>query len=188
MNTEQQLRYERKGSFQVVAIPYAARDLQFVAMIPDKGDGLAGIVAGLTPALLSGCTKMTPRLVALSLPRLELKPPSTNLVEPLRAIGLTKAVSPLLADFSGISKSEPRLFISGVRQSAWLLLDENGTRAAVATDLSAEPFGEAPPPPKPLVLRADRPFLFMIQHVPSGACLLMGCVTDAGATGSAAGK
>jgi serine protease inhibitor len=34
------------------------------------------------------------------------------------------------------------------------------------------------PPPKPIELKVDRPFLYAIQHVPSGACLFVGRVTD----------
>ena len=33
-------------------------------------------------------------------------------------------------------------------------------------------------PRKPVEVRVDRPFLFAIQHVPSGACLFLGRVTD----------
>jgi serpin B len=32
--------------------------------------------------------------------------------------------------------------------------------------------------PKPLEVRVDRPFLFAIQHRPSGTCLFLGRVTD----------
>jgi len=32
--------------------------------------------------------------------------------------------------------------------------------------------------PKPIEVRVDRPFLFAIQHRPSGACLFLGRVTD----------
>jgi serine protease inhibitor len=32
--------------------------------------------------------------------------------------------------------------------------------------------------PKPIELKADRPFLFAIQHAESGACLFFGRVSD----------
>ena len=32
--------------------------------------------------------------------------------------------------------------------------------------------------PKPIEVRVDRPFLFAIQHRPSGACLFLGRVVD----------
>lgn len=33
-------------------------------------------------------------------------------------------------------------------------------------------------PQEPLEIRVDRPFLFAIQHVPTGTCLFLGRVTD----------
>jgi len=35
-----------------------------------------------------------------------------------------------------------------------------------------------PPPPPPIEVKVDRPFLYAIQHVPSGVCLFLGRVTD----------
>ena len=53
-----------------------------------------------------------------------------------------------------------------------------GTEAAAATAVvmaRATAFIENP---KPIEVRVDRPFLFAIQHRPSGACLFLGRVTD----------
>jgi len=33
-------------------------------------------------------------------------------------------------------------------------------------------------PKEPIHVKVDRPFLYAIQHVPSGACLFIGRVTD----------
>lgn len=37
---------------------------------------------------------------------------------------------------------------------------------------------ETTEPPKPIEVKVDRPFIYAIQHVPSGACLFIGRVTD----------
>jgi len=121
---------------------------------------------------------MESSLVSFTVPRLKLTPPVEDLCEPLRQIGMLRALSPLNAEFPGISTSRPPLYISSVRQRTWLVMDEDGTQAAAATEASANPFGSAPSPPKPVIIRADRPFLFMIQHVPTGACLFMGRFSD----------
>ncbi|PYL52992.1 MAG: hypothetical protein DMF29_09720 [Verrucomicrobia bacterium] len=34
------------------------------------------------------------------------------------------------------------------------------------------------PPPPPIEVKVDRPFLYTIRNVPSGACLFIGRVTD----------
>jgi len=33
-------------------------------------------------------------------------------------------------------------------------------------------------PKEPIYVKVDRPFVYVIQHVPSGACLFIGRVTD----------
>lgn len=58
-------------------------------------------------------------------------------------------------------------------------LDEKGTEAAAATDV-AMMIGSAAvyEAPKSIKVKVDRPFVFAIQHRPSGACLFLGRVTD----------
>jgi serine protease inhibitor len=34
------------------------------------------------------------------------------------------------------------------------------------------------PPPPPIEVNVDRPFVYAIQHAPSGVCLFLGRVTD----------
>jgi serpin B len=76
-------------------------------------------------------------------------------------------------------KPNDYLCISEVIHKTWLSLDENGTEAAAATAVIMM-VGSAmrPDPPPPIEVRVDRPFLFAIQHVPSGACLFLGRLTD----------
>lgn len=54
-------------------------------------------------------------------------------------------------------------------------MDEWGTVAAAATALS---FDESGPPEPELVVRADRPFYYLIRHLPTGLVLFAGQVTD----------
>jgi serpin B len=75
-------------------------------------------------------------------------------------------------------KPNDYLYISEVFHKTFLALDEKGTEAAAATAvvmMRATAFIEKP---KPLEVRVDRPFLFAIQHRPSGTCLFLGRVTD----------
>lgn len=69
------------------------------------------------------------------------------------------------------------LSISEVFHKAFIVVDENGTEAAAAT---APVFrvGSGAGASTPLDVTVDRPFLFVIQHVPSGTCLFIGRVTD----------
>ena len=71
------------------------------------------------------------------------------------------------------------LYISEVFHKTFLTLDEKGTEAAAATAVvmaMATAMREQPKPP--IEVRVDRPFLFAIQHRPSGTCLFIGRITD----------
>ena len=55
-------------------------------------------------------------------------------------------------------------------------VDEEGTEAAAATAITMQRAGGMPAPPVPFVV--DRPFLFAVHHVASGAPLFVGRVAD----------
>jgi serpin B len=69
--------------------------------------------------------------------------------------------------------------IDEVFHKTYIDLDEKGTEAAAATAVEMVFKGGGPSGgfASPIV-RVDRPFLFSIQHVRSGACLFLGRVTD----------
>ncbi len=97
----------------------------------------------------------------------------------LSAMGMRAAFDPAAADFSGISTRDP-LFISSVIHQANIDVDEQGTEAAAATAIGFDTTGGCaiPQPVKTVTLRLDRPFLFVVRDVATGAILFMGRVLD----------
>jgi serpin B len=81
------------------------------------------------------------------------------------------------ADFKGITGES--LFISAVIHQALVEVDEVGTEAAAATAIVAVT-AAAPQldPPKPVVFRADHPFLFAIRNQATGEVLFLGRVDN----------
>ena len=68
------------------------------------------------------------------------------------------------------------LYIKKVIHQANIDVDEKGTVASAATAvMMGVGFG---PPPKYVEFHVDRPFLFLIRDVPTGAILFMGRVGD----------
>ena len=58
-------------------------------------------------------------------------------------------------------------------------VDEKGTEAAAATAVGMDTGGcTGPLPAKTKTLRLDKPFLFVLRDVETGAILFMGRVTD----------
>lgn len=92
---------------------------------------------------------------------------------------LQKALDEVTKTTTALSKGPKEFGRPGVFHKTFLALDEKGTEAAAATAVAmARAMAIQGEKPKPIVVRVDRPFLFAIQHVPSGACLFVGRVTD----------
>ena len=105
------------------------------------------------------------------------------LAEKLEALGMKTAFDqpPGSANFDGMAPRRPNdyLYISQVFHKTFIAVDEKGTEAAAATAVAAMATSALrTPPPPPIEVRIDHPFLYAIQHVPSGVCLFLGRVTD----------
>jgi serpin B len=175
--------YEQRNGYAALALPYMGRQLQFVILLPDRRDGLADLERAVTPDVLAGCTNLPSRDVILHLPKFKLAPPSLPLSSALRGLGMTTAFDQPRgsADFDRMAPRKPDdyLYISEVIHKTWLSLDENGTEATAATAVvMMRAMGRPIEPPLPIEVRVDHPFLFAIQHVPSGACLFLGVLSD----------
>ena len=117
-------------------------------------------------------------IAALSSTRTEVLLPrfrassSFELAKELGALGMPRAFAFPAADFSGIDGTH-ELFIGSVVHQAFVDVDEHGTEAAAATAVMMRA-GAAPPSEKPVVFRADHPFLFFIRDTQNGALLFAG--------------
>lgn len=87
------------------------------------------------------------------------------------------------ANFTGMSASKDpglSLYITKVLHKAFVEVNEKGTEAAAATAVIMTVAGCPGPKTIPFVptFRADRPFLLMIHHKPTGCILFMGRVVN----------
>lgn len=183
MHTRQHLSYAKRDGYSVVALPYLGNDLQLLLFVPDAIDGLATIEAKLKAEDLVGLRELPRTEVDLALPKFKLEPDTLSLGTTLKSLGLRTAFDDPRgsANFDRMAPRTPEgyLKIDQVVHKTWLALDEHGTEAAAATAvIMTELASAAPRREQPIEVRADRPFLFAIQHVESGACLFLGRVTD----------
>jgi serpin B len=175
--------YARREGFTVVSLPYAGNDLQFVVLLPDDINGLGAFQSKLSADVLAGCAKLEKRDVDLHLPKFKLEPPTITLAKQFEALGMKTAFNQPKgsANFDKIAPRTPDdyLYISQIFHKTFIAVDEKGTEAAAATAV-AMLAGSAlrSPPPPPIEVKVDRPFVYAIQHVPSGVCLFLGRVTD----------
>ena len=75
----------------------------------------------------------------------------------------------------GLAGIHEEVTLGDAIHAADIEVDEEGTIAAAATALMLDGSEEGPPP---TIIRADRPFLYLIRHQPTGANLFVGRVLD----------
>lgn len=112
------------------------------------------------------------RQVSLSMPEFEFES-EFSLKSVLANMGMPIAFSGD-ADFSGMTGSKD-LFIDEVIHKAFVSVDEAGTEAAAATAVIMKLTAM---PEEPVAVTIDRPFIFLIRDLETGAILFIGRVTN----------
>jgi serpin B len=145
-----------------VKLPYVGNELAMVVIVADDLATIDG------PVLAEVLGRLTPRAVALSLPKWDIAS-TLDLSVPLGALGFPIPGG----DFAGIA---PGAFIGAAVHAANITVDETSTEAAAATAVMVGRAAFDPAEPTPIVV--DRPFLFVVQHEATGVPLFYGRVTD----------
>ena len=176
--------YAKRDGYAAVSVSYSGSDLQFLIFLPDDAKGFHALEKKISAAILAKAARLESRQLDLYLPKFKLELPALDLGATLQTLGMQTAFDHPQgsANFERMAPRKPSdyLFLSAVFHKTFIAVDEVGTEAAAADALpvvvySAELLGKKP---KPLVVKVDRPFLYAVQHVPSGVCLFIGRVTD----------
>jgi serpin B len=116
--------------------------------------------------------------VDLQLPKFSFDSGS-ELTDQLAALGMGSAFSPSTADLTGIPDHPgEQLSISTVVEKTHVEVTEDGTTAAAAAGVGVGVSAVAPTGNGPVVVHADRPFMFLIRDTESGQVLFLGQVTQ----------
>ena len=164
------LGYAERSSVQAVELLYAGEELSMVVLLPEAGtfeEFARGLDGSELDAILSD---IEPMHVQLAMPRFSFEA-GLKLKDPLMALGMVDAFG--AADFSGMNATR-ELFIDEVYHSAFIDVDEAGTEAAAASAVVVDRKG----PAVEQEVRVDRPFLFLIRDVETGAVLFLGHVVN----------
>lgn len=174
MHQVENFGYAVTDTFVAVELPYAGDSAAMLIVMP-LGD-FAEFENGLTLESFDAIrlqAMVTRAEVNLSLPRFEFST-EVSLPDTLKAMGMTDAFDPNLADFSGIADEE--LYISDVLHQAVIKVEETGTEAAAVTVVIMET--TAAPMDEPVEITLDHPFIYAIYDRATNAILFMGRVTD----------
>ncbi len=171
------LSYADRGTYRVVSIPCGRGAFSMVIFLPDAIDGLDAMESALgAEGIEADLARLKrPDEIRLKLPRFRLRT-SDDLIGALRSLGIARAFDRPRADFSGINSRRSDLFLSGVRSSTFIDVDEKGIEAAGVTwVVAADSFGDEVPE-----VVVDHPFLYAIRDDRSGILLFLGRVVDPG--------
>lgn len=158
--------------YRSVELPYDGELVSMIVVVPDEGR-FAEVEAALSPALLTDIDTHTYGAeLVLALPKFEYS--SSFALKPVLEPLMPSAFDGARADFSGML-GRRELFISAVVHKTFIAVDEEGTEAAAAT---AVIMNGTTSEPSPVPFPIDRPFLYLIRDVPTGAVLFVGRVVD----------
>ena len=172
MHATRRTGYAETERYQALRLPYAG-DAAMVVLLPRQA----------TPAELAADLEAAARditwseaMVDITLPSFEFES-EIPLKQALVSLGMEAAFRPPSAsdgaDLTGITEAR-ELFVADALHKSFIALDEQGTEAAAATAIIVGLTAAAPP----ATFTADRPFLFWIEHIPTGEMLFLGQVTN----------
>jgi len=175
MKQTESLRYAEGQGYQAVELPYDGQQLAMLILLPGAGQ-FAAFEGSLTAEQVEAVVRgLAPRQVALTMPKFSYDS-SFKLNETLRAMGMADAFKPGIADFSGMDGTHD-LYIGAVMHKAFVSVDEAGTEAAAATAVIMQLKSM---PAQPVQVTVDRPFVFLIRDLETGAILFVGRVVNPG--------
>jgi serpin B len=170
MHAQRRMRYLETSQFQAVDLPYGRDAFAMTVFLPKEGTDIESLAATLQASQWNDWTgQFHDREVNLYLPKLTLAY-ERGLISDLKALGIQQAFVPGGADFTRMSSAGRDLFISIVKQKAYVDIHEEGTEAAAVTVVGIS-VTSAPVVP---TMRIDRPYLFAIRERLSGTILFIG--------------
>ena len=161
---------------RALCLPYGNQAYRMILLLPNEGKTIEDLKEALDADSwqtmvkgLSGCE------VDVQLPAFETETPALSLRDALKEMGIQKAFTPS-ADFSAMT--DQSIYIGDVFHKAKIKVDETGSEAAAVTDIvmilgSSGLDSE----PKVINFHCDRPFLYAITEVSSGAIFFLGQYT-----------
>jgi serpin B len=174
MSQTESFLYAEGDGYQALAMPYLGAPVSMLFVLPAEGQ-FAEIEGMFSTGLLDGISAdLVNQPVELTVPKFTFES-EFNLSQTLADMGMPSAFGGE-ADFSGMT-GDRDLFISDVVHKAFVAVDEEGTEAAAATavimaEMAAAPMEDA------VIMRLDRPFLFLIRDDDTGTILFAGRVLN----------
>ena len=165
---------------QALCLPYGNQAYRMTVLLPIEGKTIEDVKASLNAKSWETMVKgMSGREVDVKIPAFETATELIPMRNALNEMGIRNAFSPLDADFSEMT-DQSGIYVNQVWHKAKITVDETGSEVAAVTDIavsySAPPSGASIGLPV-IKFHCDKPFLYAITEVSSGAIFFLGQYT-----------
>ncbi len=168
-----ELQYTDDDQAQLLRLPYKNDEIFMYVLLPREGE-LENVESKLDIKYISALkADLADEHVDLYLPKFKFEQ-KYRLKKNLIDMGMPTAFT-TSADFSNMT--DVHVWIDKVIHKSFIEVNEEGTEATAATAVIILRNGSASSP-EPITFRADRPFIFFIEHEETGQILFMGKVEN----------
>lgn len=153
-----------------IEMNYGQQNFAMDIIIPNGtlSDYISGFTEESWQSVTAGLDAITnPEKLEFTIPKFKFEY-EKYLNDELKALGMTDAFDPMLANLSGISDAD--IYVSFVKQNTFVDMNEEGTEAAAVTTIGVYETSM----PMPVVV--DKPFIFAIRERQSNTLLFIGKV------------
>ena len=177
MSKEDQLEYASNNLFSSVKLPYGNGQYNMLVFKPSGENNSQDIINELNPVNWENWLESfsVEEHVVVTMPRFKFAF-EQSLNEALKALGMQKAFSPNLADFSKLSDED--VYISSVKHKSFIDVNETGTEAAAVTSITFTTTSVGTGEIQKIYFTVDKPFVFAITEKDTGAILFIGEVQN----------
>lgn len=162
--------YMETEKFQAIELPYDGDKFAMILFLPKNGQKLEHLLSEFTFENFNQWIKeFQTHEVNFYIPRFKFEY-DINLRNILTNFGMGIAFDPGKADFSKLYKGPEKAFVSAAKQKAFIEVNEEGTEAVAVTSIEVGVTSIR----QELVMRCDRPFVFLIRDKESNSNLFFG--------------
>lgn len=180
MTAKEELDYVKQDDYEGVKLPYGEDGtFSMYIYLPTEEGNLASIhQAFQDEGVEQVMGEMHQTEGTISLPKFKLDY-EEEMNEVLEKLGMIQAFDRENADFPNIVEKDDSLYISEVKHTAYLEVNEEGTEAAGSTNVGMET--TSLPMDETFDLKFDHPFVMLIANEATGTVLFMGDIYDVSA-------
>ena len=166
MRVQSQFRFVEGSDYQAIALNYEDESYTSIVILPGKQTRLADTLNHMSSIVADLLVSSQPQQGLLQLPRFSIES-ETPLKSFLQQQGVNRLFQLGDAELGNMIASNANVFVDQIQHKSVIVVNEIGTEAASLT--TATLLGSLPEPPNQYEMLVDRPFLFMVMHIPTGS-------------------